>query len=744
MRFLWYVRASAYLLVASGFLALLITDSYGIGAGLLFALLIWAGWQVDAGRWTMRLAPVWWNLATLIALALSVADALLFRRLQITPMVNFLIFLQATKLLTPKHNRDYVTIYIISFVLLLASTIMTYSILFAVACVLFAIAVTWALITLYLKMDIEAHLLADMLANDSGAADRPADRLRKEQEAFSLPQVNNVVNGRFFAGTFAVTLLTFGLALVIFVILPRAREGIFFMYGADLSQQVSGFSEEVNLNTFGLIRMNHQPVMRVTLPPNVNPDALDKTLYWRGLAFDTYDGERWKAEPKQWKRIPVQADFDKFYWFVWQNTTEGLIPQTIELASVNLEVMFGADLMRAVEGKFLSLSYDTVTGNTHVVYDPYRLTYTVYSDLSQPSETDLRAASQEYPPDITAYYLQTPEMADRVRELAEQLGAGQPTPYDAAVAVQAYLLSNYDYSLDVPRSGDVPLLEDFLFVNPAGHCEYYATAMTILLRLQGIPARVVNGFARGRWNEYGHFFTVRQSDAHSWVEVYFPPFGWVQFDPTPEAAFGETYQQFVEQQSIIAALYRYSEYVRVRWNRYIVDYDREAQARAIMKAFYATRGTGRDLRAWTRRQRERLERLNQRVSWQDLGRMLAVIVGAAALAYGARRLLDRWRIRVPWFRRRVRRRAAPYAARFYERMRRVLARKGVSLAASATPGEFAVYVAREYTACARDVQTLTELYYAFRYGHAPVTIEHERAIAQALRAIKKQRGLLSS
>ncbi len=740
MRFLRYFRASGYLLVASGFFALLVTDDYGIVAGLIFALLLWAGWQVDSGAWGIHLGPLWWNLVTVVFLAINVIDAVFFRRQQSVALVNFLIFLQATKILRPKQNRDYVAMYIISFVQLLASTIMTYSILFAVSCILFAISVTWALVTLYLKIEIETHVLADMLAIGTGAAQEPEERFRKEQKAFSLPVVNSLLDRRFFIGTFAVTLLTCCLALLIFVILPRAREGIFFMYGADLSQQVSGFSEEVDLNTFGNIRMNYKPVMRVTLPEDVNPDSLAKTLYWKGLAFDYYDGERWRAEPKGWKRIPVQSRFNKFYWFIWQKDTKGLIAQTIELASVNFEVVFGADMMRAVEGTFLSLHYDTVTGNANVVYDPYTLTYTVYSDLSQPAESDLRTASRAYPEEIAAYYLQVPDVAERVHDLARQLGEHQATPYDAALAVQNYLQQNYAYSLNVRRSGDVPLLEDFLFVNKAGHCEFYATGMAILLRLQGIPARVVNGFARGRWNEFGHFFTVRQSDAHSWVEVYIPSSGWVQFDPTPAAAFGETYQEFVEKKSLVASLYRYSEYLRVRWNRYIVDYNREDQAQAIFKAFMATRSARRDLRNWLRQQRERVERVKVQFSWHNMTKALGWTLAALLMCYGGLRLLKRRHIRIPWFRRRGRKRTTTYAVRFYHQMRRMLARKGVSLAASATPGEFAGYVTREYTGYAQDVQAVTDVYYAIRYGHIDVNHEQLHHIRTALRNIKKYRA----
>jgi transglutaminase-like putative cysteine protease len=353
----------------------------------------------------------------------------------------------------------------------------------------------------------------------------------------------------------------------------------------------------------------------------------------------------------------------------------------------------------------------------------------------------LQAELSGYPDEITQYYLQVPHMADRVYALAHQIGTQQATVYDTVLAVQTYLMQNYAYSLSVSRSTDVPLLEDFLFVNRAGHCEFYATGMAILLRILGIPARVVNGFARGRWNEYGHFFTVRQSDAHSWVEVYFPSYGWVEFDPTPEAAFGETYQEFVEKESLLASLYRYSEYLRVRWNRYVVDYDREDQAEALFRAYISTRSARRNFRSWLSQQKSRLERLTRLFSWRNILRVAGVLLGGLLAGYLIFRILSRWHIRIPWPAWRFRKRAGrKQIVRFYHRMRRILAHKGISLTSSATPGEFSRYVAQEYATYAQGVDDLTRLYYAVRYGHAELTPEQFGQITQTLRAIKNQKG----
>src|SRR5207247_558777 len=96
-----------------------------------------------------------------------------------------------------------------------------------------------------------------------------------------------------------------------------------------------------------------------------------------------------------------------------------------------------------------------------------------------------------------------------------------------------YLAREYRYSLTQARSARTDPLEDFLFVRRSGNCEYFATALTVMLRTVGVPARVVNGFQRGEWNPYGEYFAVRLSDAHSWVEAWIDGTGWITFDASP-------------------------------------------------------------------------------------------------------------------------------------------------------------------------------------------------------------------
>lgn len=170
-------------------------------------------------------------------------------------------------------------------------------------------------------------------------------------------------------------------------------------------------------------------------------------------------------------------------------------------------------------------------------------TYTITSAISMATVDQLRAAGTNYPPEIASTYLQLPEsLPKRVRDLAavaaksESAPSGKATPYDVATAIQDYLRNpiNYKYNTNIaaPPAGRDGV-DYFLFDSHQGYCDYFASAMAVMLRSQGIPARVISGFATGDYDPNFGVYVVRDWHAHAWVEVYFPSYGWVPFEPTP-------------------------------------------------------------------------------------------------------------------------------------------------------------------------------------------------------------------
>jgi transglutaminase-like putative cysteine protease len=160
--------------------------------------------------------------------------------------------------------------------------------------------------------------------------------------------------------------------------------------------------------------------------------------------------------------------------------------------------------------------------------------YTVISAVSTATNSELRAAGEDYPAWVRERYLQLPRtMPRRVIELAHQATNGATSAFDKAVALESFLRTNYTYSTHVDQvPTDQDWVDYFLFESKQGYCDYFATAMVVMLRAEGVPARVASGFAPGDFDPDTGISTVRENHAHSWVEAYFPRYGWITFEPS--------------------------------------------------------------------------------------------------------------------------------------------------------------------------------------------------------------------
>jgi hypothetical protein len=189
---------------------------------------------------------------------------------------------------------------------------------------------------------------------------------------------------------------------------------------------------------------------------------------------------------------------------------------------------------------------------------------------------------------LAAQYAAVPEgtLSARTVALTDELRRRSPDPADYARALERELETRrYTLEMEEAEKGE-NVLDSFLFEWRAGHCEYFATAMTMMLRQQGIPARIVNGFLGADYNSVGGYWAVRQNYAHSWVEAYFPGRGWVMFDPTPG---GPTVQMPGE--SLWTTLQMGLDTARLAWFRWVVEYDFEKQASILRDAFTQTQSS---------------------------------------------------------------------------------------------------------------------------------------------------------
>lgn len=264
--------------------------------------------------------------------------------------------------------------------------------------------------------------------------------------------------------------------------------------------------------------------------------------YWRAVAFDTFTGRQWINTATT--EVTYDAD-ERIPVIPWRLRRP--VTQTITLAAPMGDVVLAPpDLLQATvpirgvvspvlgdeEGALEPLRSELTLAHSQTPLEPGD-SYTVISYYADVTVRDLRGASTEYPAAIVARYLQLPDnLSPQVVQLAQELAQDQPTVYDKAKAIETFLRGyQYDDQIEAPAPDKDPVAY-FLFEIQRGYCDYYATAMAVMLRALGIPARVVSGYAEGTFDQESGTYVVTERDAHTWVEVFFPDLGWIEFEPT--------------------------------------------------------------------------------------------------------------------------------------------------------------------------------------------------------------------
>jgi hypothetical protein len=256
-----------------------------------------------------------------------------------------------------------------------------------------------------------------------------------------------------------------------------------------------------------------------------NPFPVPPRHYWKSVTFDYYSGSGWTADVTKNQNLPGKGTFG-------QPLPNGRrLHQSVALNRSGQGPIYAAGELVTVDQPFwvaMRSNGDLMGGMITVSR------YEVDSIVLEPDESALRAAGTDYPDWIRSRYLQLPNpFPERVVALARDLTATYLTPYDQALAIQDYLRREMHYSTTIgfpPYDRDV--VDYFLFDSKAGFCDYYATAMVVLARSAGIPARYAMGYAPGVFDPAQGRFLVRESDSHAWPELYFPGIGWVEFEPT--------------------------------------------------------------------------------------------------------------------------------------------------------------------------------------------------------------------
>ncbi len=557
------LRLSFYGVALSGFAALGVAGALGPLPAVVVGLCLLMSFPE---RRSFRFSGTIWNvLAVALLFLCAVRYAAGTDPLHIGG--DLLVFGQCHRLESQKTNRDWWFVVVVAFGQILLATILTVDPLFFPVFLLWLVTLTWALLLLRLKIGVDATRGGE----DSSSVEDPYALLRP------------LLGWRSALGVGATTFLTLLATLSFFFILPRFEASL--MRGGSGSEiHVAGFSPEVHLGEVGRIQSRRNPVLRMRMTDREGKPYTEGPQYLYGLALDRFDGRSWSLSSLD--RIPLSPTGPG-----WP-APDVLLPDTDVVADLTMEpsdseVLFFPGVPLGIYGEFTSLEAASTEGY-HPPRNSSRRRYVVHSDLDRSAPETLRQPGGPIPEDIARSYLQLPSsLSARVRALAEKLAQEAVLPYDRALRVEQFLArGDFRYSMD-NAPGRADPLDDFLFETREGHCEYFASAMVVLLRAQGIPSRIVNGFLAQDYLPAGGYFLVRQNDAHSWVEVWIAGGGWQRFDPTPGRA-GEG----VVRLTALGRLQQYMDVFQDQWNRVILDYNLSTQFAAWNRLAEAMAGLG--------------------------------------------------------------------------------------------------------------------------------------------------------
>ncbi len=719
MRFAVAHKTASYLMVGFAYLAM--TTGGGVSGGIALAGLVAliASWWWEPPRIRFEKWSWVWTTASVLALAYAALTAILTGDF-LGVGAQFLIWLIVAKGFNRRAAKDWQQMYLLSFLMLVAGSVLNPELTYGLCFLGFVIASTWAMTLFHLRREMEDNLLV------KHAADRASERV----EVRRILDSRRIVSGKFFLGTGLLSFGVFLAAAAIFLALPRVGIGFFLKTRGGMT--LAGFSDGVKLGGHGVIKTDSTVVMRVEMEARYGGRGAE-AIHWRGVAFDLYSKGEWsrsRAAPstQAYSLDPVNGRDARYFRYdeapVDKDLIEGLRPtlvkQNIYLEPLDSNVLFGASLPRIIEYAPNSKSRSTPQKNDEIRY-PHAsgtLSYTIYSQLAKPSEDALRTAPATGLPKGYDVYLQLPpEITPRTRALAQQITAPHANAYDKARAIEAWLESNLTYTLRLEDPGAQEAVDFFLFDRKQGHCEYFASAFAVLARAAGIPVRQVNGFLGGEWNEYQGYVAVRAGDAHSWDEVYFPGVGWVTFDPTPSANIDQLGRGGGGWRDRLS---RMIDTLRFQWTKWVIEYDLASQLElfksiggAIKSAALAVKGAA--------------------VAAKDaaLSRW-PILAGIGALVAGFV-LLRRRRATAPSQGRASRTRARSTVAEVYFAVARSLTKSGIPRDAATTPRELATRLTAQGSPIAADLTELTELYYAAEWGAVRDPAAEDRASALAVR-----------
>jgi transglutaminase-like putative cysteine protease len=709
-------RVMTDLLAALGVLAVVSTAQMTTEAnvvlilGLVLALAVPEAWQSKS---LLR------HVATVGPVALFIVEGvrLAIGKSALDVAVEFAATLQIIRIATRRgaaHDQQIIVLALLHFV---AGTVLGGGFAYGLCFLGFVVVAPGALVLSHLRREVEGNYR-------QGARDRtglPVDVPR-------ILRSRRVVGRQFLTATCFLSIPIFLFTAALFVLFPRVGLSLLLLSHGRSGRMV-GFSDRVDLGQVGMLRSDPAIALRFTPDDLPDPPPAKLTLRLRGTAFDAYDGRAWKRTLVDHQ--PAYRGSDLYPIFRYPDVVrdhriafdlEPIDPPVIFLPprTVGLRVRAQG---QALMGEPLGIYHGPEGEIRYGGSDIRGLHYEAFV------AGDTEGLAESLPPsERPRYLLLGPDLPSRVGDLARKWTDGLPTVFQKAKAIEDHLRKDYRYDTNSPSGAAKQPLDDFLFVSHRGHCEFFSTAMAIMLRDVGVPSRNVTGFVGGTYNRFGKYYAVREGDAHSWVEAYIDDVGrptWMTFDPTPSAGaqpLEDTTGPWVYLRDLVEALSQ-------RWNRYVVGYDLRTQVHLF-----------EDIS-------RRYERLRSRTGvnhgpLDKLTRAPAVagsLLGLSVLAYLA------WKRRRSAGSTETRRTGEPpdrnleTATMLYRALEGALALNGITRPVSLPPLRHAEDLRARRHPLAEEVVALTLVYLEARFGGNRLDDDSRRAFERRVRAIRAWR-----
>lgn len=630
--------------------------------------------------------------------------------------VEFAAALQIVRLATRRGAMHDQQVILLALLHLVAGTVLGGGIAYGLCLVGFLVLAPGALVLSHLRREVEGNYR-------QGARDRtglPVDVPR-------ILRSRRVIGPGFLALTCLLSLPIIAFTATMFILFPRVGLSLLLLQSQQ-GKRMIGFSEHIDLAQVGTLREDPTVVIRFRPPQPEGKLPEQMILRLRGTAFDEYQGGgQWARSTNE--RVPL-ARFgsdvallrpaDPARDTLLKVELEPLDPTVIFLPSRSVAIRWTNGLDQGayrppplVRGPESTYRYEATPDRV--------LRYDVF--VAPPSEfVEEPITSRD-----RDRYLQMPKgLPTRMRDLAVAWTTGASTDEEKAQRIAKHLSTEFSYTLSPPSGKEPNPVDHFLFESRAGHCEYFSTAMVLLLREVNVPARNVNGFVGGTLNRFGGFYTVRQRDAHSWVEAWIDRGGrggWMTFDPTPAAGA----QPLAAKGSFLSMMRDAFEAVSRNWDTYVIGYDLQKQITLL----------DRMRKSLERRQQSPLPSTN--TTPIDKKRLLGTFAGLA-IAGGAAYFLWRRRRRPqgPEDGPAGRARQQRVATELWMTLEEALAARGAARPRNVPPLRFTEQlVETRKDSLAEEAYLLACRYTQARFGGQPFTPEEQREFSRRVAILKR-------